>query len=147
MGRRILKTRNMNQTNVQAYYKTNVSKLTKQEALGLKVFYIISLQMANSAAREMRPLMRGREKQIIGMEITNRTNRLDQIAIKAQKQGAGSLWQESEERIEMLCELVKQFSIMVSKFNDTEDTIDFFYNRIKLMELEAKNKFIHGKGK
>jgi len=140
MGRSILKTRNMNQTAVQAYYKTNVSKLSSRDVVALKMQYIVALQMANASCREIRSVVRGREKEKLGIEIMARDKKLKAIGIHATKLGKPQVWNESEERIEMRVALVQQFASMLAGFNDNEETIDFFSDKLDLLKLEAQNK-------
>ena len=139
----------MTQNNIQAYYKTNVCKLSRQEVVALKMQYLVALQMANSSCREMRQIVRGRAKEKLGIEIKHRQAKLDAIGLEASKHAGArgvKVWQESEERIEMRSELVKQFAEMLAGFNDDEETIDFFSDKLDLLKLEAQNKS-HGKRK
>ncbi len=130
----------MKQTKIQAYYKTNVSKLTSKDVVALKMQYMVALQMANASCREIRGVVRGREKEKIGIEILAREKKLKAIGIHATKVGKPRIWNESEERIEMRVALVRQFTEMLAEFNDNEETIDFFSNKLDLLKLEAQNK-------
>lgn len=135
----------MKQTAVQAFIKTNKCNLTQDERFSYRIMYITSLVMANHAAREMRQFTGGRDKQILGQEMTNRSNRLKQIASIATKQGASKIWEESAERLQMRADLVAKFSIMLCRFDDDDETLDYFFDKITLLELQAKNELIHGK--
>ena len=128
------------QNNIQAYYKTNVSKLSSKDVVALKMQYIVALQMANAACREIKGVVRGREKEQIGIEIVARDKKLKAIGIHATKLGKPRVWNESEERIEMRVALVRQFAEMLAGFNDDEETIDFFSDKLELLKLEAQNK-------
>ena len=130
----------MKQTKIQAYYKTNVSKLTSKDVVALKMQYMVALQMANASCREIRGVVRGREKEQIGIEIVAREKKLKAIGIHATKVGKPRIWNESEERIEMRVALVRQFTEMLAEFNDNEETIDFFSEKLDLLKLEAQNK-------
>lgn len=136
----------MKQTKIQAYYKTNVPKLTSRDVVALKMQYMVALQMANASCREIRQVVRGREKEKLGIEILARDKKLKAIGIYATKAGKPKIWNESEERIEMRAALVRQFAEMLAGFNDDEDTIDFFSDKLDLLKLEAQNKQ-YGKGK
>ena len=138
----------MKQTAVQAYYKTNVPKLSSRDVVALKMQYMVALQMANASCREIRGVVRGREKEKLGIEILARDKKLKAIGIYATKAGKPKIWNESEERIEMRVALVRQFAEMLAGFNDDEETIEFFSNRLDLLKLEAQNKqYSNGKGK
>ena len=123
--------------NIQAHIKANGCSLTEQERVAYCLMYTTSLLMANHAARAMRQFVKGRDKQVLGREMRNREARLKEIGGRAWRIDTRGDWEEGNERIEMQAELIAQFALLIQQFNNDDEMVDFFHDRLKLIKLDA----------